>query len=129
MSDGNGARVAGRVVGLACCGVIVLLLRIASDGSFDRIDLNLRSPAWIAVTITGLGVTAAAAALAVSLVLWPRPRLLWPAFLFGSFIVPFAIVLVSVGHQSGTAVAALGLVIIAIAGYVLFLVRPPASGR
>ncbi|MFI5261348.1 MAG: hypothetical protein ACHQZR_02185 [Candidatus Limnocylindrales bacterium] len=129
MTEGGGTRVAGLAVGLACCAIVLLLVRIATGGTFDRLDVDPDSPGWVVAMAAGAFMTAVAVVLAVSLAIWPRLRLLWVALLFGAVIVPFALVLLSVGHQSATVVAALGLLIVAIAGYTLFLVRPPASGR
>ena len=116
-------------VGLACGLIILLLVRIATGGTFVRFVVDLDSPgSMLALTAGGL-VTASAAVLAVSIVVRPRPPAHWAAVLFGVCTVPFALALLAVGHASATVVAALGLLIIGVAVYNLYLIKPPASGR
>jgi hypothetical protein len=128
-SQGTQTRIAGRTVGLICCVIVVLLFRMATNGTFVHLALNFDSPAWAAVSAAGVIVAGLAAGLSVALALWPRPRLLWAALIFGALIIPFSLMLVAVGHLSGTLVGALGLVIVSITGYALFVIRPPTSGR
>lgn len=127
MADRREAQITARVIALACIAVVVLLFRMATNGTFVHLYLDLRTPAWAVVTVTGILVALAATALAIILALWPHPRLLVPSLILGAFIVPFSLVLVHFGHDSGRAVAVIGVAIVVLTAYVLMVVTPRSS--
>ena len=102
----------GRLAAAGWLLVLLLLIRMATSGSFAEISLQWAPRSRAMLTATGLVVAGLAAALAVLLVVRPTRRMFAVSALLGLFSVPFAIALLPI-HGSAAALVVIGPLIAA----------------
>lgn len=103
-------RVPSRTLALGWALVLVLLIRMATNGSFSHVTLQWEPRSRALLSGAGIVVSVLAVGLTVALALWPTRRLLGASLVLGVGMVPFGIAAFPL-HGSAVAVVLLGLMI------------------
>lgn len=102
----------GRLLAACWLGVVALLVRIATDGSFTELDLQ-GEPRWRVISIAVCLAVALAALLLAGLLLVRPARLVFAgSAVVGAALLPLAVALLLIHHDSAVMVGFLGVLIL-----------------
>ena len=119
--------VLGRVLAVCWLAVVALLVRIATDGSFTRLDLQ-GEPRWRVVSITVCLVVAVGGLLLAGLLAARPARLAFVASAAaGLALLPLAGALLLIHHDSAVMVGFLGVLILDLSIVAWLRATPRAS--
>ncbi len=107
--------------------VVILLVRMATNGSFVEVTLQWDPRSRALVSAGCVALIALAFLLALRVATHPDARNLLISACCGLIIVPFALPLLAINHESAVLVPPLGLVIAAVSLIARRGIRPPAS--
>jgi len=118
----------GRLLAACWFGVVALLVRIATDGSFTELELQ-GEPRWRVVSIAVcLAVALAGALLTVALAVRPARLAFACSGLAGALLLPLAVALLLIHHDSAVMVGFLGVLILDLSWVAWLRTTPRASG-